>query len=302
MDKRPQRGGLVGPLILIGLGIVFLLSNLGALEWDVWWTLLRIWPVFLIAGGIDLLVGRRSFLGSLLALVLIVAVFAGAFWLAWKGEAGPVGAGEEISQDLDGATRAKIVLGPAAGTLHVEALPESSNLVEGTVMHPSDGEELEREFEVDGGVAEFTLQTTGAVIGPFVGVPNDRVWDLGLNRDVPLDLEIDLGVGLAELDLRDLTVSDLYVDFGIGQATIRLPAEGQFQVEVNGGIGLVEIVISRGMEARIRLDTALVTRQLPDGYRCHDDVCTSPGYASADNRVDLEIDMGIGNVSVRADR
>lgn len=301
MDKRPQRGGLVGPLILIGLGIVFLLSNLGILEWDVWWTLLRIWPVFLIAGGIDLLVGRRSFLGSLLALVLIVAVFAGAFWLAWKGEAGPVGTGEEISQDLDGTTRAEIVLGPAVGTLRVEALLDSTSLVEGMVRLGS-GEELEREFEVEDGVAVFTLQSEGVTVGPFAGMGDERGWDLQLNGDVPLDLEIDLGVGLAELDLRDLMVSDLYVDFGIGQTTIKLPAEGQLQVEVNGGIGLVEIVIPRGMEARIRLDTALVTRQLPQGYRCHDDVCTSPGYASADNRVDLEIDMAIGNVSVRADR
>jgi len=301
MDKRPQRGGLVGPLILIGLGIVFLLSNLGALEWDVLWTLLRIWPIFLIAGGIDLLVGRRSFLGSLLALVLIVAVFAGAFWLAWKGEAGPVGAGEEISQDLDGATRAEIVLGPAVGTLRVEALLDSTSLVEGTVRLGS-GEELEREFEIEDGVAVFTLQSEGVTIGPFAGMGDERGWDLQLNGDVPLDLEIGIGVGQADVDLTGLTVSDLDVSFGVGQTAITLPAEGDFLARVDGAIGQVVIVVPRGMEARIRLDTALVTRQLPQGYRCHDDVCTSPGYASADNRVDLEIDMAIGNVSVRADR
>ena len=64
----------------------------------------------------------------------------------------------------------------------------------------------------------------------------------------------------------------------------------------------MEIIIPREMEARIHLDTGLVASQLPQDYRCEDDVCTSPGYASADNRVDLEIDTGVGNVSVRADR
>ncbi len=302
MDKRKQRGGLVGPVVLIGLGVVFLLNNLGILEWDVWWALLRIWPVFLVAAGIDLLIGRRSFLGSLLALVLIVAVFAGAFWLAWKGAgAGPVGTGEEISQALGVATEAEIIIEPAVGTLHVEALPESSSLIEGTVRLGS-GERLEREYKVEDGVAKFILQSEGVTIGPFIGVGDERVWDLGLNTDVPLDLEISLGAGQSDVDLRGLTVSDLNVGFGVGQTTLTLPVRGSFQAKVDGAIGQVIIIIPRGMEARVRLDTALVARQLPDGYRCQDDVCTSPGYTGGENRVDLEVDLAIGNVSIRTDR
>ena len=46
-ERSPRRGGLVGPAILVALGVVFLLNNLGYLGWGVWGTLLRLWPVLL---------------------------------------------------------------------------------------------------------------------------------------------------------------------------------------------------------------------------------------------------------------
>ena len=55
--KRNRRGGLIGPLILIGLGVVFLLNNLGILDWSIWEILLRLWPVLLVAAGLDLILG-----------------------------------------------------------------------------------------------------------------------------------------------------------------------------------------------------------------------------------------------------
>jgi len=59
MEQRRWRGSLVGPIILIGLGIVFLLNNLGLLSWSVWEVILRLWPILLIAIGLDILLGRR---------------------------------------------------------------------------------------------------------------------------------------------------------------------------------------------------------------------------------------------------
>lgn len=65
---------LLGPLLLIGAGVVFLLNNLGVLPWGVWETLGRLWPLFLIAIGIDLVVGRRKPLISLLIILGLVVV------------------------------------------------------------------------------------------------------------------------------------------------------------------------------------------------------------------------------------
>jgi len=305
MDERREsrRSSIVGPVILIGLGVVFLLNNLGILDWSVWDVIIRLWPVLLVAAGLDILIGRRSALGALLSLILTVALIAGALWLYGTGMVmGPTGPGEEITYDLDGADRAQVVLAPAVGSLHVEALRESNRLVAG-VIQPVRGERVTRDFALEGETAVLTLRSEGNFVGPFFGAPADKWgWDLGLAPDVPLDLEISLGAGQSDIDLTDLTLSDLEVSAGIGQTTVVLPDQGRFEAKIDGAIGHTLVVIPPGLEARIQLDTGLAASQVPAGYQQRENTYTSPGYAGAENRVDLEISQAIGNVTVRHSR
>jgi hypothetical protein len=287
-------------VILIGLGIIWLLNNLGMLEWSVWEVIFRLWPILLVAVGLDLLLGRRSAWGSLLALLLTLAILASVLWLFRSSiGTGEAFASEDISQALDGATQAEVAIAPAVGTLHIEALPESASLVEG-VIHLSRGERATPEFALEDETATFTLRSEDVAFGPFAGSWDDqRGWHLGLNPDVPLQLEISLGGGKSDVDLTGLMVNDLEVSIGVGQTTVTLPDEGRFQAKIEGAIGQTVVVIPAGLAACIRVDTGLASSQLPDGYQRRDDVYTSPGYDSADHRVDLEVSQAIGNVSIR---
>ncbi|MER3458484.1 MAG: hypothetical protein C4309_07525, partial [Chloroflexota bacterium] len=69
-----RRRGLIGPILLIAIGIVLLLNTLNVLPWGIWGTLWRFWPILLILIGLEILFGRSSWVGSLI--VLIVAVIA----------------------------------------------------------------------------------------------------------------------------------------------------------------------------------------------------------------------------------
>jgi hypothetical protein len=299
--EQSRRVSLVGPVILIGLGVIFLLNSLGLLAWSVWEVILRLWPVLLIAVGLEIILNRLSAWGSLLALALTVVILASAFWLL-----GPdigtrrVMTGEEIRQTLGEASRAEVVIEPGVGSLHIKALPESANLIEG-VIQMGRGQRARRDFAVTGKTATFTLRSEGEgeIIGPFFWWSDQPIWELGLAPEVPLELEIDIGVGWADVDLTGLAVDDLKVSMGIGRATITLPDEGRFQAKIDSSIGETVVVIPAGMAARIRVDTGLAVSDLPDGYQQRDDVYTSPGYASADDRVDLEIDQAIGKVTIR---
>lgn len=294
-----QRGGLVGPVILIGLGVIFLLNNLGLLSWSIWGTLLRLWPILLVAAGLDLILGRRSIWGSLLALVLTFAILGAALWLSGT----EVGAGremrsEEIAQPLGEVEEAEIVVDPGVGTLRIAASSDSTSLVEGTV-HLARREEVTRSFTVEDETGFFVLRTEGGSFGPFaVGWGGQRLWDLQLSPEVPLRLETNLGLGETIVDLRGLTIDSLDVEQGLGQARITFPEEGRFEARVDGAIGQTILVIPEALAARIRLDTGLSGRQVPDDYRCEEDVCTSPDYETADDRVDLEVSQAIGNVAI----
>ena len=103
MNNNTYRRSLVGPVILIGFGVILLLNNLGLLSWTIWDTLFRLWPVILIAIGLDILIGRRSLWGSLLSAALVLAIFGGAIWLfASRPAGGEAVTTEQISQPLGG--------------------------------------------------------------------------------------------------------------------------------------------------------------------------------------------------------
>lgn len=300
MKERKRRPSLVGPLMLIGLGVVLLLNNLGVLSWSIWEVILRLWPVWFIAAGLDLLLGRRSVWGALLTVVLIVAVVVGGLWLL-DADVGPGQAvtSERIVQALGEATRAEVNIAPGVGTLHIEALPESTNLVEGEVKLGQRAR-VTRDFAVKDGTAIFTLQSAGEIAGPFsISRDQELVWHLGLAPQVPMKLKASLGVGESDLDLTGLELTGLDVSMGIGKTTITLPAMGRFQAKINSAIGEIVVVIPEGLEARIRASTAIVGRQLPDGYKRQDDFYVSPGYERADNRVDLKVGLAIGSVTIR---
>jgi energy-converting hydrogenase Eha subunit A len=80
LESLFQKRGVVGPVFWIVLGVVFFLSEMGITNWDSLEILLRFWPLILIALGLDVLLPRRSLWASMLGLIIMLVVFAGALW------------------------------------------------------------------------------------------------------------------------------------------------------------------------------------------------------------------------------
>lgn len=300
MEERRKPVSLFGPVLLIGVGVVLLLNTLGIVEWSIWWSILRLWPVLLIAAGLDLLLGRHSIWGSLLAVLLVVGVVVGALWLSQSGMLGDRPPAEKVHQPLeDGVTVATIRLEPQVGILRVEDLPESADLVRGEV-HTIQGEELREDYSRQGSQAEYVLWTSGQPWVPFVGsMDTSREWRLGLTPAATLELRTMLALGEARLDLKELAVSELRSNMGLGVVEVRLPQAGQYEARLNGAIGETTVVLPEGLAARIRVESGLVVRQMPDGFVQEGDYYASPGFASAANQVELHVNQAMGILQVR---
>ena len=298
MSEGTRRGGLVGPLLLIGAGVVFLLNNLGILAVSVWDVIFRLWPVILIAIGLDLIIGRRSVWGSLLVLVLILVMFVGGILLIGAQD-DKAFTTDEIAQPLSGVTEAEISIGPAIGFTHVGSLdPGSGYLVQGNIRLMS-GEDLRRVFNSNREAASFTLRSSGQTWFPVIGGWGDKAtWDLSLNPEAALNLDLSLGVGKIEVDLTGLDVTAVDVSLGVGKTIVTLPDEGNFTVKISGAIGETFVIIPQGMAARIRISTGLGTSSMPAGYTRQGDTYLSPGHESAEYRVDMDISQAIGMITV----
>jgi hypothetical protein len=251
-DKPPQettRSGhhsLFWPFLLIGIGILWLLSNLGILSLSRLWGLARFWPVLLIAIGVDLLLGRRHpWIGALIG-ILTMGLVA---WLLFVVPASdvPASAGLELksshlSEPIGAATSAKIRLDLANMPTTVKALSDSTDLIDATLMHRG-----EIAFRVTGDREKIVTLGQARTSGlPFFGfsLGEEGSWDIGLSPNLPLDMEIDGGSGRAQLDLGELRISELRLDVTSGSVRATLPAmEQRYRVQVEGGSGSLGLVL-----------------------------------------------------------
>lgn len=301
VKQERSKTSLFGPMVLVGLGIMLLLSNLDVLDLNFWQLLFRFWPVFIIAAGLDILLGRRANGGLLIALFLVLGLVFGAIWLGYVETSTPFGVvhGESVSQPLNGASRADVTIATSVSQMRLEAGVDLNDALLGgnVALHPN--EELEREFSVEGGTAQYKLQSsTRSLILPSFGRSNDGLWDLQLNRLTPTNLTVSTGVGSAILDLKELNLTGLQVDAGVGKVEITLPAAGYFAGEINGGVGGITIKVPSTMAVRIEATTGLGSINVDNSFLEDGNIYQSPTYATAANRTDLTVSGGIGAITV----
>lgn len=296
LDSLVRRRAILGPTVLIGLGAIFLLSGFDLLEWTVWEVLTRCWPVLIIAVGLDLIVGRRSLLWALLALLLLTAVLVFGLLL----DTGPrSGSSRHLVEWVPEApvNRLTAELRSSVGSLQVDGGVSGPALARGT-LSLSRGERLREERNVVDGVARLELGTRGPSFAGLFGRGEAQAgWHLSLSPEVPTELAAKLGVGQLGLDLADLRLERVQADLGIGQMRISLP-EGGYRAVIRGGIGQVTVAVPPGAAVRLIAHTGLASVQVPSGFIAQGDEYTSPEYASSERRIELEVHQGIGSLEI----
>lgn len=298
METPRYRGSIVGPIILIGLGIIFLLQNTGAVSWDAWRVIIKLWPVLLIAVGLDIMFGRRSAAGAVLVPLAVLGLVGFGAWVVWSQAPGAGWVREQVHETVAGADRADVDINFAAGVLRVGSTPGADMLISGFVSVAPD-DRVSRSFSVSGDTAYYRLEDHAISVIPFVGEGGvDRLWELNLGRQVPMRLNLDTGAGSSRIDLTDVQVTDLRVHTGVGEVILTVPGRGAFSAVVEGGIGQVTVKIPRGMAARVRVQTGIGGQQVSGDFDRQGDTYTTPDYATASDRVDLDVKGGIGEVVI----
>ncbi|MDE3090157.1 MAG: hypothetical protein KGJ80_12310 [Chloroflexota bacterium] len=300
MEYR-RRPSLIGPLILITIGVLFLLANLGMLPLTFWEIAYRFWPLILILIGLEIIFGRRSMIGALIVVVLWLALVGGVLWLSFAG-GGLVPAAatqtDQISQALGDIKSASVDLNAGISTMNVTALAaDTTDLVQGTYRH-GDSTRASKSYNVAGSEGHLALGEDGVNWAPFGG--SSSRWDLALNSSIPIALSVDGGAGRANLDLAGLNVPSISIDAGVGSMSITTPKAGATLLRVNGGVGSVTVTIPNGVGARIRVSGGLGGVHISESrFQKFGDVYQSADYATAASKIDIEIDGGVGNTTVQ---
>lgn len=297
-QKSPHHIKFVGPIFLIGVGVILLLNNLGYLNWN-FWDIARLWPVLLIAAGLETLVGRHSTLGSLIAAGIVLLMLVGGVWfIGFAPAARETGVTQTIREPLNDFSAALVKLNPGVGRLVITALDDSTDFVAGEIV-TNRREKLERAFHFTAGQAEFTLRSEQAWFPAFLSSEETRLWSLGFHPNVTLNLQAGMGAGEITLDLSALSTEAVSVEFGLGHVEITLPDGEALHVTVAGAIGEIIINVPVGANLYIEAETGMVERQFPSNYTQNDNSYQSFGYNAAANPMRLDVGLAFGQVILR---
>jgi hypothetical protein len=298
MRRRRRYRSLMWPVLLIMAGVILLLGYLGVLNvsfWELW----RLWPVLIILIGLDLLLGRSSAVGSLIVLLITLAVVAGVIivLIAAPNALGSAASRsvEDVTEPLGDAERAELALDLGAGTLTLEGLEDSSALIEGTLKLTT-GRESKWDVNRSAGVVRVSLDGGTGSAGWVWG--GDE-WDLGVSPLVGLSLNAELGAGQETIDLRGLDIRNLKVHTGAGQLKVTFPEKGVFAAMVGGGVGRLELVIPESLAARVQIDRGLSSLDIAGRFKQVGDFYVTGDWATNPNKVDIKLDIGLGLLSVR---
>jgi len=308
-ERRWRPVNLAGPLILITLGLVFLMANLGLLGASPWQLLWQWWPLILVLVGLEIFIGmlgRWSYaLSAIMGVLVVIGTLALVVYLLLVNPqfgVAPATVTSRLTQPLGDVGRAEVQLDLVAGSLKVSALPAGgANLLEaevaGTSGKDADAPPVRREYQETGGVAVLTLKSEGPRVS--FGGNNWPEWHLRLSPGVPLNLKVDTVMGTHDLNLQGLRVTNLALESVMCTQQVRMPASGQTLARISGVMGTCEITIPAGTAARIhRKGLAVIT--VDEGrFPRRGDVYESANFDTATDRVEIVIESVMSIVRVR---
>jgi len=289
--RRETYSPVFWAFLLIALGVMWLLFQAHIFSSANLIVLLRLWPIALIALGLELLIGRGSratglLIGAGTILLLLALMAAGpALGLAPSTEVKTF----EQSVPLQEATSAQMNLDLSVGRATVQALDsDSATLIDADLSYVGIVN-----FNVSGNSGEkfVTLSVqndSSSQIFDFLGLSlgQDQLhWNVGLTPRIPLDLRLNGGVGDSTVNLSGLQLTRLSYNTGVGNSAITLPGSGSYAVSINGGVGDTTVTFAAGAAVKASINGGVgdLTLSLPEGAPIH-----------------LETHGGLGSVHVPA--
>lgn len=311
-DGRVRSTSVVFPLLLIGIGLLFLLWR-WLPYFDPWPVLWKYWPLLLILVGAGMFWDRAQRrndpegapvipVGSTIGTLLFLVIMA---YLLWHGRAfyrhdwmnvsaGPAREHESQVVDLKGAKAARVVVHMPSGLLSIQG--GADQLLQADFSQGAAWSAPSIDYHVDNGFGTLTIdQQSGS---QFVG-HSDNTWKLKLSESIPVELEIDVGAGRSDLNLAKIDLTRLQLNVGAGQANVDLTGERSkdLQAQIHGGVGeaVVRLPKSIGVVATVHGGLGSVDVH---GLKEEDGEYVNAAYGKSPNTLRLTVEGGIGHISL----
>lgn len=252
------------------------------------------WGSFLVLLGVLFFLQAQGIITNVFSFIFPLALILLGGWIIFSVFAKPDLANDDtFSFALQSAKSVRYKFANGAGKVHISGgAPTGQALVGSSAVgmntnSRADGDRLT--VEVDAGPSMI----------PFIG-PASGVWRYRLTQEVPVTLEVDAGASALEIDLENVLATRVELSTGASSVNLTAPSRGVSLLDVDAGAASVNIRVPSGVAARIRFDGGLTSINVDTNRFPKNDFgfYQSPDYDSAQNRAEINIDGGLGSITV----
>jgi CubicO group peptidase (beta-lactamase class C family) len=228
---------------------------------------------------------------SLLLAVSMVLLGCGLFPINQGGEIRT----ETHSVDLGTAESVRVQIEMDQGELDIHS-SGNGRLMEGTFEYNVTAWKPQVDYSVAGSQGTLVVNQPDT---DLAGVVSDgkNEWELSLGESIPLDLEVSLGAGKSDVDLRGIDVTGFTIHTGAGESTVDLSGERlhDLDVTINAGAGDIRVRLPGDVGTRVEIDAGVGKIEAPD-LKQDGNVYTNAAYGVSEVTLQVNIRAGIGKI------
>ncbi len=291
--------GFLLPAVLIVVGLLFLLDNLGWLSSDALLRLASLWPLLLVIAGIQVIANhtfdRRT--ATTAGAAVTALVLAGAVAYAAFGPMEPLGGQHaHASERLNGLTSGTLSL-DFAGAVRINESALGDNMFQADVTYPNG--DSAPDVSLDRSDGAVSIQGSGGSFFPFFRAGRRQI-TITLNDRIPWALQIGGGASSIRLEISELHLTRLELSGGASSVDAAMPAPtGTVPIDVSGGASNISM---RGPRAEWRIQvsggaTSVDIEGNSFGTLGGDVSRQSSGYDKATNRYAIQVSGGASHIS-----
>jgi len=321
---------IVGAVFLVFIGIIFLLNTTGVLDWGVWIYLLRFWPIFLILGGIKLIIGKSFVAEIILSVVsLVLFVLIGLFsYIAYTAKTVsflPKQVNECITEGcnyfwrVDGAEVNDTLTVKEEEYTNIEkrVLDFKIGAAKFEIKDSDSTDYISADVKYYGnyGVPQFTSKSTNNTLnikfntittGHFIIWPNKpQEYNFNVGQpEIATDILVDLGAGDGVIELEKVDVNKIDANIGAGKLTLNINENTIPKDKLIADVGAGELVINipKDVAYEISYDLGVgeidIDNEKISGISGKNSSYKSSNYDDAEKRILIDANVGVGKLEI----
>ena len=297
--------GLLFPLLLIAIGAIVLLANVGVISSDALVRLGDLWPLLLVILGLQLILNhtlprqQATLIGLGATAVIVIAAVAYAT-LAPATNFGTRQA--NVSDRLGGLTAATLDLGYSGATVDIHAGTNlGDSLYQAHVEYPGSDDPPTISLDRESGTLAIGDRSGFSPLRLFGAARRHVV--ITLTDRIPWTIKISGGTANGHLDLRRLQLAKVEISGGASRMDAQLPSpRGTAVIDISGGVSNLTLRAPADAQWRVAVSGGASGMRINGSFYGAiggDFQQQSPGYAAASDRFDIEISGGASHVDLR---